>query len=507
MSPALLRGRSADAAAVAAGASLSFAFAPFGLWPLAMLAPALLFALWQGASPRRAAWLGFLFGAGTFGAGTWWLYISIHGFGEAPVWLALLLIVALVAIMAAWQALVGYLAARLLPAGGALRWLVGLPALWLVVEWWRGWFLSGFPWLSLGYSLTDAPLAALAPVGGVYLLTAVLALAAGALLALLHGTRVVRIAALAVLIVPWVAALAVAKVSWTQPDGEPVTVAVAQGAVPQDLKWQIENRLPTRELYRSLNERVLGTRLIVWPEAALPELANEAQDYLRQLYGSAHARGSDVLMGVVRADGDDYYNSILALGDVVAFYDKRHLVPFAEYFPVPGFVRSWLRLLSLPYSDFNRGRAGQAPLAVGGLLVAATICYEDAFGGEQLAALRSANVLVNVTNDAWFGRSPARFQHFQIARLRALESGRYLVRAANDGVSAVVGPRGQVLAEAAEYRPTVLQGTVQPLRGLTPYARAGNGPVVVLGLVGVLMAALGGRRSRHLGRKAGASVD
>jgi apolipoprotein N-acyltransferase len=495
--------RLADAAAVAAGVAVSFAFAPFDLWPLAILAPAGLFALWQGATPRRAAWLGFLFGAGTFGAGTWWLYISIHGFGEAPIWLAIVLIVALVAIMAAWQALLGYLAARLLPPDGTWRWLAGLPALWLLIEWWRGWFLSGFPWLSLGYSQTGTWLAALAPVGGVYLLSAVLVLGAGALLALVLGTRTQRGVALGALLLPWGLALALRPVAWTQPDGAPVAVAVAQGAVPQDLKWQLENRLPTRELYRGLNERVLGARLIVWPESALPELANDAQDYLKQVYAASHARGSDILMGVVRADGDDYYNSILALGDEVAFYDKRHLVPFAEYFPVPAFVRSWLRLMSLPYSDFERGRRDQPALVVGDLKVAATICYEDAFGAEQLAVLRSANVLVNVTNDAWFGRSPARFQHFQIGRMRALESGRYLVRAANDGVSAVVGPRGEVVAEAAEYRPTVLQGTVRPLSGLTPYARAGNVPVVILGLVGALLAILAGARHRRQNRAAG----
>jgi len=502
MRASLIRGRWAEAAAVAGGALLSFAFAPFDLWPLAILAPALLFELWQGAAPRRAAWLGFLFGAGTFGAGTWWLYISIHGFGGAPVWLSVLLIVALVAIMAAWQALQGYLAARLLPAAGARRWLLGLPALWLLIEWWRGWFLSGFPWLSLGYAPTDTPLAALAPVGGVYLLSAILALGAGAVVALVRGGRGARVAALAVLALPWLAALALGQHRWTEADGAPVTVAVAQGAVPQDLKWQVENRLPTRELYRGLNERLLGTRLIVWPEAAIPELANDAQAYLRQVYAESQAHGSDILMGVVRGDGWDeqqrdyanYYNSILALGNQVAFYDKRHLVPFAEFFPVPAFVRRWLRLLSLPYSDFTRGKEGQPALAVGGLKVAPTICYEDAFGAAQLAVLRDANVLVNVTNDAWFGRSPARFQHFQIARLRALETGRYLVRAANDGVSAIVGPQGEVLARAAEYRPTVLQGTVQPLRGLTPYARVGNVPVVLAGLLAAFAAVLAGRR-------------
>ncbi|MCC7460876.1 MAG: apolipoprotein N-acyltransferase [Gammaproteobacteria bacterium] len=483
-----LRARRTEALAVLAGVALSFAFAPFDLWPLAIVAPAGLFALWQGTTPRRAALLGFLFGAGTFGAGTWWLYISIHGFGEAPVWLTLLLIVALVAIMACWQALLGYLAARLLPADGPLRALLGLPALWLLIEWWRGWFLSGFPWLSLGYSQTGTWLAALAPLGGVYLLSAILALGAGALLTLWRGSGVTRWLALALLLGPWLLAFALRGVAWTYPQGAPVAVAVAQGAVPQDLKWQSENRLPTRELYRGLNRRLLGARLIVWPESALPELANDAQDFLKQIYAVSHEHGSDLLMGVVRADGDDYYNSILALGDTVAFYDKRHLVPFAEYFPVPAWVRRWLRLMSLPYADFVRGRDRQPPLAVGGLRVAATICYEDAFGAEQLAVLRSANVLVNVTNDAWFGRSPARFQHFQIARMRALEAGRYLVRAANDGISAVVGPRGEVLAQAAEYRATVLQGTVRPMAGLTPYARAGNVPVVALGLAGALAA-------------------
>jgi apolipoprotein N-acyltransferase len=255
---------------------------------------------------------------------------------------------------------------------------------------------------------------------------------------------------------------------------------------------------PTRELYRGLNERVLGTRLIVWPESALPELANDAQDFLRQVYGAAHARGSDILMGVVRADGDDYYNSILALGDEVAFYDKRHLVPFAEYFPVPAFVRSWLRLLSLPYSDFNCGRAAARRRSPWGLRAAATIAMRTPSAasssgrcGRQPAGQCDQRCLV--------GRSPARFQHFQIARLRARERP-LPVRALNDGLSAVVGPKGGP-GRSGGVPADRAAGNRAALRGLTPYARAGNGPVVAIGLfagtVRGLEAAVAPRRLRY----------
>lgn len=194
-------------------------------------------------------------------------------------------------------------------------------------------------------------------------------------------------------------------------------------------------------------------------------------------------------MGVLRSDaGGQYYNSIMTLADHVSFYDKHHLVPFGEYFPVPSFVRHWLALMDLPYSDFTAGPAGQAPVAAAGTVLAQSICYEDAYGSDNLAAIARADLLVNVTNDAWFGHSWARYQHFQIARMRAIEARRPLVRAANDGVSALVGERGEVLERAAEYQPTVLSGTVQPRAGLPPYVRMGNPPVIVLALLGAGLA-------------------
>jgi apolipoprotein N-acyltransferase len=479
----------ASLAALAAGALLACAFAPLQLWPLAILCPAALMWLWEDASPRRAAWLGFCFGAGTFGLGTWWLLISIYGFGGAPIWLAVLILLALVGIMAAYHGLLGYVACRFLPARGPVRWLLGLPALWLLMEWWRGWFLSGFPWLSLGYSATDTVLRGFAPVLGVYGISALLLLGSGSLLALWRGSRRVRLLAAALLLLPWAVAPLLDRIEWTQAAGAPVSVAIVQGAVPQDLKWQTDSAVPTRELYARLNQQALGARLIVWPEAALPQLANEIPRFLGELYSSARAHGSDMLVGILRADQEDrYYNSIMTLSDHVSFYDKHHLVPFAEYFPVPAFVRSWLRLMSLPYSDFTPGAAHQDAVEAGGTTLAQSICYEDAYPSANLAPLAHAGLLVNVTNDAWFGHSWARYQHFQIARMRAMEARRPMLRAANDGVSALVGERGQVLERAGEFQPLVLRGTVQPRRGLPPFAKTGNWPIVSLGFVAAALA-------------------
>jgi apolipoprotein N-acyltransferase len=477
-------------AALAAGVLLVCAFAPLNLWPFAIACPALLMWLWEGSSARRAAWSGFWFGAGTFAFGTWWLYISIHDMAGAPILLAVGLVLALVAIMAAYHALLGYLSVWALPASGPWRWFVGLPAIWLLIEWWRGWFLSGFPWLSLGYSQTDTWLSGLAPVIGVYGLSALLLIGSGALVALLRGGRTVRLVALALLILPWPLGAALQRVSWTRPSGPPVSVAILQGAVPQDLKWQADNVEPTRELYTQLNEQALGARLIVWPEAALPELANEIATYLGQQYSLARRNGSDLVMGILRMDENErYYNSILTLSDRVSFYDKHHLVPFSEFFPVPGFIRSWLEFMNLPYSDFTAGPARQPTVAAAGTRLALGICYEDAYGSINLPALASAGLLVNVTNDAWFGHSWARYQHFQIGRMRAIEAQRPLLRAANDGISALVGAHGEVLRQAEQFKPAVLRGTVQPRVGLPPYARIGNWLIVLLSLVGAGVAA------------------
>ena len=494
-----------SALALVAGSSLTLSFAPFEWWPVAIAAPALLMWLWQGATPRRAAVLGFWFNFGTFAVGTYWLYISLRILGHAPIPLAVLLMLGLAAIMGAYHALLGWTVAKFLPARGMLRWLLGIPGAWLLIEWWRGWFLSGFGWLSLGYAHTDNWLGALAPVIGQYGLGLVTLVMAGVVVTLVSGEKRERIVAGAVFVALWAAAFFLRGVEWTQPFGRPVEVAVVQGAVPQDDKWIDSNLDNILELYQSKNREAFGADIIFWPESAIPDLANNHIDYYRDVYAEASAHGSSMVMGTLRAEPDprtgqnEYFNSVLAMDKAtpgIEWHDKHHLVPFAEFFPVPKFVRNWLRLTNLPYSDFNRGAAQQEPLSAGGQKIAAGVCYEDAYGSTLLPVMDRATLLANVTNDSWFGRSTARNQHLQISRLRAMETGRPMVRAANDGISAVIGSRGELVATAPEYEANVMRARVQPRQGFTPYARTGNWPVVCLALVFGLAGAYFGRR-RH----------
>ena len=502
--PAFLQRRFVGSAVAAvAGALLGLSFAPFGWWPLAILCPAVLIYLWDGASPRRAAVLGFWFNFGTFAVGTYWLYIALQLIGHAPVPLALLLMLGLASIMGAYHALLGWVSAKYFPARGAVRWLVAIPGAWLLVEWIRSWFLTGFGWLALGYAHTDNWLGGLAPVIGQFGLGLVTLLLAGALVTLVLGKRrIQQSVAAAVLAGLGTLAFAFRDIEWTQPSGEPITVAVVQGAIPQDEKLLVENLPQILETYETMTTQAHGADLIVWPESAIPDLINYHIDYMKRVYQAASATGSALVLGAIRADEnpdtgkEEYFNSVLVMDPAtpgVGWYNKHHLVPFTEFFPVPGFIRNWLRLMSLPYSDFNRGDAVQPPLDAAGQKISLGICYEDGYGSTQIPALDTATLLVNVTNDAWFGRSTARYQHLQISRLRAREAGRPMVRAANDGVSAVIGARGEILARAPEYEANVMRSQLQPRTGLTPYARTGNWPVVTLALVFGLLGAYLGR--------------
>lgn len=494
--------RSADwrlPAACAAGAGLNLAFAPFSWWPVAVLAPAALFALIRGLPPRRAAMAGAAFGAGLFGFGTYWLYTCLHVFGLVPVWLTVVLQGVLIALMSAYSAVCCYVANRFWPLSGMTRhWLV-LPGLWVLLEWLRGWALSGFPWLSLGYAFIDSPLAGWAPVLGVYGVTWAAAYAAvGLSVVMAPGVTgsvsgrpdADRLAALAIIVGVFLAPALGSVHAWTHAAGGRIPVAAVQGAVPQDQKWQLENRDATMARYANLTDQAWGARLILWPEAALPVLANEIPDYLDNLRAAGRAHHADFAIGLVdfQPMTRQYFNGLLVLSETGGgWYYKRHLVPFGEYFPVPRFVRSWLRLMSLPYDDFTPGAERQPVLSAAGQTLGVTICYEDAFGSAQLEILRDATLLINVTNNAWFGDSTAPHQHLQIARMRALEAGRFLIFASNDGITAAIGAQGEVVARLPQFKEAVLRADVQPLTGFTPYARFGNAPVVLgaLGLLGL----------------------
>ena len=478
-------------AASAAGTLLPLAYAPFDLFWVAPLSYAVLFFVWTGSRPAQALWSGFAFGCASFLAGVHWVYVSIHEFGQAHPTLAGSITLALVVFLAAYVALTGWMAARWFPTRGPRAWLAVFPALSVLTEWCRGWFLSGFGWLGAGYSQTDSWLMGYAPLGGVYLMSWAVLVTAGALLSLRSGALRLRVAVGLGLIVLWGSGFFLHQHRWAEPTGNVLTVALVQGAVPQDLKWRPEQLGPTLELYRRLTEESVGSRLIVWPEAAIPALYDRVSGYLDGIRDWAAANGSTVALGILRDDpgGGTFQNTLVALGERPSFYVKRHLVPYGEVFPVPGFVRRWMRLMSLPYTDAVAGDPDQVPLRIAGESVGVTICYEDVFGAEQLHYLPEASLLINVSNDAWFGDTVAPHQHLQIARLRSAEVSRYTLRATNTGISGIIDPRGRIVARSPQFEPHVLKSAVQGFTGRTPYVLWGN-YLVVLGALGVLFSQL-----------------
>ncbi|OOZ40904.1 apolipoprotein N-acyltransferase [Solemya pervernicosa gill symbiont] len=473
------RGYWRELLALIVGALLPLAFAPFGFVVFAFASPATLFLLWNGVDARRSFRIGYLFGIGMFAFGASWVYVSIHDFGNAPLPLALLVTLLFIAVLAFFPALLGYFGARIsLAARG--RYLLLLPAGWVALEWVRGSILGGFPWLLLGQGQIDTPLSGYAPWLGVYGVSWVVALTAGAV-ALLIRTRSLRLPTV-VIAVLWLVPLLLNQFSWTEPLGK-VRVALLQGNIEQDQKWLPEVREMTLRRYAEMTMANPDSDLIVWPETAIPAFLHWVEgSYTESLQQFARQSKTDLLIGVPYQEQEsyDYYNSVVSFGAEQRLYHKRHLVPFGEFLPFKPVLSLLGNFLAVPMTDFARGGEEQPLLSAAGYPVGTSICYEAAFGEEIAATLPEAALLVNVTNDAWFGHSLAPAQHLQISRMRALETGRYMLRVANTGITAIIGPDGKVEAHTEQFETTVLKGEVEAREGITPYVRWGNWPVLIL---------------------------
>jgi len=483
--------------ALLAGAALPLAFAPLNLLPLAFLAPAVLFRLWLDAPPRQSAWIGFLFGLGQFGVGVSWVYVAIHDVGQSAAPVAELLTALLVGFLAFYPALAGALATRLRGRRPALWLLLVLPAVWTLTEWLRGWLFTGFTWLQLGYSQIDLPLAGLAPWLGVYGVSWATAFSAALLVAALRWSGPLRIGVLVGLGALWLLALGAGRVEWSQPIGKPMSVALVQSNVPQITKWdpdQIRVRLDT---YAKLTRSNWNHDLILWPENAMTVFYRRLEaDYLNPLAEEGRAHGATLIVGVPIEDPATgaYWTTLAVLGEPPQFYRKRHLVPFGEYIPFGSVLRKLVDFFNLPMTGFSPGDPDQPPLAAAGQKLAPSICYEDTFGEELLDFLPESTMLVNGSNDAWFGDSFAPYQHLQMNRMRSLETARPMLRVTTNGISAIVDYHGFIRARSRRFDAAVLIGIVQPRTGATPYVLTGNTPVVFLLLLATLVGLVLGRR-------------
>ena len=475
-----------------AGGLQTLAFAPFFFWPAAILSFLVLVPLCLHRDARGLFRDGWLIGFGLFGTGASWVYVSIHEYSGTPAPLAILMTLIFVSGLSLFTAIAFWCWGK---AGGdhPLRRLWLFPAVWVLMDWVRGWLLTGFPWLYVGTAQTDGPLAGWLPVLGVHGATLLTVGTSILLLVAFHGARQRRpraaLPALGVALLPWLIAPLLQPIDWTTPEGSPLSVAAVQGNISQHDKWDPEKMRAQIRTYRALSEPLWDRDLILWPETAVPATQGQAARILDALETRALETDTAFVTGIPWYGNTPHYprpvfhNSLITLGRAQGVYHKQRLVPFGEYVPFESVLRGTIQFLNLPMSVFRPGPENQNPLRLAGVSVHPFICYEITYADFVARNSQDTGFLLTVSNDAWFGHSIGPFQHQQIARTRALETGRPLLRGTNNGITAIVDSKGHVVERATHYERDVLTGSIQPVTGQTPFMLASSWPVLTLAAI------------------------
>ncbi|QDP01899.1 apolipoprotein N-acyltransferase [Thalassotalea sp. PS06] len=472
-----------------AGLLMVLSYAPFSLWPVAWLCLLIFIRQIHTATGNQAWWRGFSFGLGWFAAGISWVHVSIEQFGGMPLVASLLLMLLLCAYLAIFPGL----AARITVGFRNLslfnnHYLLLLPLIWFATEFLRARLLTGFPWLSLGYSQIDSPFISLVPVVGETLLSSLLLLGCVALFYLIVGQkRILNASLLAGLII---ATLLATIPTWVTVSDKPVAIAMVQGNIEQSLRWDKDREdiiikqyiADTKELYQNHD-------IIIWPEAAIPRVEPLAQPYLQQVDALAGEHNAALITGIISFEVDtrSFFNSLIVLGNKngdsgqgdyyfrnANRYNKHHLLPIGEFVPFQAVMKKIAPLFDLPMSSFQRGDYVQTNLVADGFNIAPLICFEVAFAQQTAANVdNSTDLLLTVSNDAWFGDSHGPHQHLDIARMRAIEFGRPMLRATNNGITAVIDHNGDIAASIPQFVQTTLSTDVFLTQGETPFSQWG----------------------------------
>ena len=466
---------------VLAGAATTLAFAPFDLSALVFFTLALAFYFWNRLSLKQATFSAWLFSLGLQCTGVGWIYHSVHTHGDAPAVFAVLLVFLLCCYLSLYVALAVYTVNRFLPNNAKLRLLIFYPATWLVFEWLQGYVMTGFAWMQLGYTQIDFPLSGFAPILGNHGISGLVGFCAGAMLLLIvfwQEMQNKKIAALVFsVVVLWFSGAYLKTISWTHADGEPIRVSMVQANIAQQDKWKKGMRQSTLDLYRDLSLAQQDVDLIVWPETAVPDYWYRVVPYIKQLREDMRQKDADLLLGIfVKNDESRLLNSVMNINGEI--YHKRHLVPLGEFIPLRFLIEFFNRFVNIPMSDIASGEDEQSLLKAAGVPIGVSICFEEAFSRDVLKDLPEAKILVNVSNDAWFEDSHEAHQHHAIARMRALETGRYMIRSTNTGITSFIGPHGEVIKQLPQFEVGVLKAKVQPMSGSTPFVRWGDALVV-----------------------------
>ena len=479
--------------AVIAGALVTPSLAPFNLWPLGIASTALLVWLLSDLTPKQAASRGWFYGFGLFGVGTSWVYVSIHVYGYAPIPLAAFLTLIFSAGLGIFTSVTFYCYARWVRDCDSGQ-LLGFAAVFVLGEWWRSWFLTGFPWLYMGYGHIDTPLAGWAPVGGIYALGFVVALT-GAVISYGLQRQKIILSHLLMVAALWLGGFLLNTINWTTPTDQPaIKVAMVQANIPQEVKWRQDQYQATLKLYRETSAALWAENdIVIWPEAAIPAYYQSAKPFLGLMSNKAKQHNTTLITGIPFREKDPAgnthrYNSIMAFGAGDGLYHKQRLVPFGEYVPLENSLRGLIQFFDMPMSNFSAGAQWQAGIKAGDLTLAPFICYEIVYPGLVTQWLPKADMLITISNDAWFGRSIGPLQHLEMAQMRALESGRYLLRPTGSGVSAIINQRGKILARGDQFTREVISGEALVFGGATPFAITGSWPVLILCMAIIVLA-------------------
>jgi len=472
-------------AALLAGALAPLAFSPINMWLLSLVSVGGLYMLLRDTSPRTGAWTGLWYGLGYFGLGTSWVYVSIHDYGQAPPALALLVTGLFTALLAGFFAAQCWGYRKLCLASWSI--IPGFAACWVISEWCRSWLFTGFPWLYLGSPHTTTLFSGIAPVFGVLGISFTIALSGALFGQILQDYRrlhsfyaVTKHQLPTALLMLWGLASVSSKIIWTTPaQSPPLQVALIQGNIGQSLKFRADYLAESMDRYAALSDDQWDKDLIVWPETAIPLVYQNAQSILEQLDQQALATDTSLISGIFYRDGAAIYNSLVTVGKGQGLWHKQKLVPFGEYVPLASLMENVLSLFELPMSSLRPGPSDQPLLQAGPYRIAPFICYEVVYPEFVRHHAAGADVLLTVSNDTWFGTSWGPHQHLQIAAMRARELGRYMIRATNNGISAVINERGEIIARTPQFEATTLSAEVPVYTGLTPYARWGVFPVLL----------------------------
>lgn len=482
---------------IIAGALFVPGLAPMAAWPSTLLSIAALLYLMHRKSQQSAFLIGWLYGVGFFGAGVSWVYVSINVHGQAPPPLAGTLTALFCLGLATLTGLQMVLYQRCIGGRKAPSPLL-FAAIWVLFEWLRSWLFTGFPWLYVGYVALDTPAAGWAPVIGVYGLSFIitgLSATIGSLMLDKASALRKKGAEASIWVIIFLIGLPMSAVSWTQDSTAPVTVAIYQPNIPLEKKW---DRRYFRAIQQQYTDNSLpyfkNTDLVLWPESALPAYSDRIEDYLSLISSEATKSATTLITGIPTRDDQGSYNSIVALGLGVGEYRKQKLVPFGEYVPFEDSLRGLIQFFDLPMSNFIPGPNVPPILSAGAINVASFICYEVVYPDFVWQGARNAALLVTVSNDSWFGHSIGPLQHLQMARFRALETGRPLLRGTNNGVSAIIDHKGDLLVATPQFEETVITGEVRPKTGLTPLMWLGSTPIIAF--CGLLIVAAAYRRRR-----------